>query len=202
VHPLGRFVACIGLAFAAIVASSDAAAADCKFDTDETDKFTKERTLGTRRNSLESFWGDASKDKQKDVYVSAWDWNGKQTLRVDLLLTSYVNRMPPKYELRSVIVIPKGSRLMVMMADGSVVTLLSVKAINSDAKATHTSTGVSVDAGAYIHYELNEELIAALTSQGATKIRVEAADMNYDIEVHEKSLDDISNAIQCLQESL
>ena len=200
-HPLGRFVACIGLAFAAIVASSDAAAADCKFDTDETDKFTKVRTLATRRESLESFWGDTVKDEQKDIYVSVWHRSGDHLLQLGIMFTSLVNRMPPPYELKNAIVIPKGSRLLVMMADGSIVTLLSKDAINKDAKATWTSIGATVNAGTTINYPLDDELMAALTHQGATKIRVEAADTQYDFKVHEKSLDDIGDAIRCIQEN-
>ncbi len=200
-HPVSRFVASIGLAFAAIVASSDAAAADCKFDTDETDKFTKVRTLATRRESLESFWGDASKDEQKDIYVSVWHRSGDHLLKLRIVFTSYVNRMPPPYELRNAIVIPKGSRLLVMMADGSIVTLLSKDSINKDARATWTSSGATVDAGATINYPLDDELMAALTHQGATKIRVAAADTHYDFKVHEKSLDDIGDAIRCIQEN-
>ncbi len=203
-HPLGRFVACIGLAFAAILASSDAAAADCKFDTDETDKFTKERTLGTRRESLEWLFGDygSSSDESKSSYISAWSDNGAKSLRVDITFSKFVNRVPPPYELKNTLVIPKGSRLLVMMTDGTIVTLLSAKRVNNDSRVTGSYDMPVVEVGARIRYPLNNELIAALTSQSATRLRVEAADTHYDYEIHEKSLDDIGTAIQCLEASL
>ena len=196
-HSVSRWLVLILL-----VTGNDAFSAGCKFDTDSTDKFTKERTLGTRRDSLESFWGDSSKDEQKDLYVSAWYNNGERALRVDILLTRYVNRMPPPYQLRNTLVIPKGSRLLVKMADDTIVTLLSANPISSDSRATRMSGSVSVDTGAIIYYPLNDELMAALTSQGAAKLRVEAADTHYDLKIDDKSLDDIGNAIRCLQAEL
>ena len=186
----------------AALAGGNVLAADCKFDTDETDKFTKVRTLVTRRNSLESFWGDTSKDKQKDIYVSAYYHDGDQALNLQIMFTRYVDRMPPSYELRNAIVIPKDSPLLVMMADGSIVTLSSVNPINASASAIPTAAGVSIDSGASIYYPLDDQLIAALSSQAATKIRVQAAETHYDFEIHEKSQDDIGNAIRCMQENL
>ena len=198
-YPIGRWLVA---SVVAALASGSVAAADCKFATDETDKFTKVRTLVTQRNSLESFWGDSSKDKQKDIYVSAYYHDGDQALNLQIAFTRYVDRMPPGYELRNAIVIPKDSPVLVMMADGSIVTLNSVNPVNATARATRTATRVSVDSGASLYYPLDDELITALTSQRAAKIRVQAAETHYDFEIHEKSQDDIGNAIRCLQEEL
>jgi hypothetical protein len=44
--------------------------------------------------------------------------------------------------------------------------------------------------------------IAALTRQGATNIRVEAADTQYDVAIHKKSFGDITKAIECIQAAL
>jgi hypothetical protein len=192
----------LAIAVVAALASGNVSAADCKFDTDETDKFTKVRTLATRRNSLESFWGDSSVDKQKNIYVSAYYHDGDLALNLQIMFTRYVDRMPPSYELRDAIVIPKDSPLLVMMADGSIVTLNSFYPINANATAMYTSTRVSVDSGASIFYPLDDQLIAALSSQAATKIRVQAAGTHYDFEIDEKSQYDIGNAIRCLQEKL
>ena len=201
-HPIVHWLAVALLATLATFANESVAATDCKIDTDETDKFTKVRTLVTRRNSLESFWGDSSKDKQKDIYVAAYYKDGNKALQIGLWFTNYVERTPPDYELRNTLVIHKGSRLLVMMADGSIVTLNSVNPINANSKATRTTGRVSVDVGATIYYPLDDDLITALTSQGATKIRVEASETHYDFEIHEKSLTDIGDAIKCLQASL
>jgi hypothetical protein len=201
-HSVIRWLAVTSLAASAAFTSGNVAAADCKIDTDETDKFTKVRTLITRRDSLESFWGDTSKDKQKDIYVAAYYKDGNKALQVGLWFTNYVERMPPDYELRNTLIIPKESRLLVMMADGGIVTLHSVNPIDANSTATRTSGRVSVDVGATIYYPLDDELITALTSQGATKVRVEAAESHYDFEIHEKSLTDVSDAIQCLQANL
>jgi len=199
VHPIVRWLVITAVA---ALASGSSWAADCKFDTDETDKFTKVRTLVTQRDSLESFWGDGSKRKQQDIYVSAYYHDGEQALNIQILFTNYVKRMPPEYELRNAIVIPGNSRLLLMMADGSIVTLNSANPVNANARATPTSSRVSVDSAASIYYPLDDERIAALSSQSASRIRVEAAETHYDFEIHVKSQDDIGNAIKCIQANI
>jgi hypothetical protein len=201
-HTVIRWLAVASIVASATFAGGGAIAADCKIGTDETDKFTKVRTLVTRLNSLESFWGDTSTNKQKDLHVAAYSKGGNKALQVRFYLTDYVDRRPPKYELRNTLVIPKESRLLIMMADGSIVTLHSENAINEDSRAINTAGSVSVEVGAYIHYPLDDDLITALTSQGATKVRIHAAETHYDFKIHEKSLTDIGDAIQCLQANL
>jgi len=197
-----RWLAVTALVASATFAGGSAMAADCKIDTDETDKFTKVRTVITRRNSLESFWGDSSKDRQRDIYVAAYYKDGHKALQIQLWFSNYVERMPPKYELKNALVIPKDSKLLIMMADGSIVTLHSINPVKSDARATRSSPRATVDFGATIYYPLTDELITALTSQGASKVRVHTVEEHYDFKIHEKSLTDIGDAINCLQASL
>jgi len=201
-HSVIRWLTVTALVASATFAGGSATAADCKIDTDETDKFTKVRTVITQRNSLESFWGDTRKDRQKDIHVAAYYKDGKKALQIQLWFTNYVERMPPKYELQNALVIPKESKLLIMMADGSIVTLRSINPVKSDARATWSSVSATVDFGATVYYPLDDELITALTGQTATKVRVHTAEKHYDFEVHEKSLTDIGDAINCLQANL
>ena len=116
--------------------------------------------------------------------------------------------MPPEYELLDAIVIPEGARLLVMMADETVVTLFSKNELRVNSKLLPPETGsnitskFAIDTLAYIHYALDAESISALTSQNATNLRVEAVDKNYDIEIHKKSFGDLRKAIECIQGAL
>ena len=195
---------------ALLLASGAAHAAKCKFGEDSTDKFTKVRTLQTRWDPLESFFNDLGKTSGTTLtsYVSAWHKADNTNLVIRIGLSSYSKRRPPEYELLDTIVIPEGARLMVMMADESVLVLFSKNEVRINSKAIPPETGTNItskfviDTEAVIHYALDAESIAALTSQNATNLRVEAVDKNYDIEIHKKSFGDLKKAIECMQGAL
>jgi len=195
---------------ALLITNGTAHAAKCKFQTDSTDKFTKVRTLQTRWDPLESFFNDLGKTSGTTLtsYASAWHESGSTRLGIRIGLSSYSKRRPPDYELMDTVVIPEGARLMVMMADETVVTLFAKEEMRFNSKLLPPNTGSNVtdkfaiDTYAYIYYPLDAELIAALTSQKATNLRVEAVDKNYDIEIHKKSFGDLKKAIECLQGAL
>jgi len=195
---------------ALLTANGTALAAKCKFQTDSTDKFTKVRTLQTRWDPLESFFNDFGKTSGTLLtsYVSAWHESGNSRLGVRIGLSSYSKRRPPDYELMDTVVIPEGARLLAMMADETVVTLFAKKEMRFNSKLVPPGTGsndtdeFAIDTYAYLYYPLDAETIAALTRQNATNLRVEAADKNYDIEIHKKSYGDLKKAIECIQRAL
>jgi len=195
---------------ALLLANGTAHAAKCKFQTDSTDKFTKVRTLQTRWDPLESFFNDLGKTSGTTLtsYVSTWHKAGNTNLVIRIDLSRYSKRRPPDYELQDAIVIPEGARLMVMMADESVLVLYLKNEIRINSSAIPPETGTNItekyviDTTAYIHYPLDTETMTALTSQNATNLRVEAVDKNYDIEIHKKSFGDLKKAIECLQGAL
>jgi len=195
---------------ALLLANGTAYAAKCKFQTDSTDKFTKVRTLQTRWDPLESFFNDLGKTSGTTLtsYVSTWHKAGNTNLVLRIGLSSYSKRMPPEYELLDAIVIPEGARLLVMMADESVLVLFTKNEMRVNSKAIPPETGTNItskftiDTEAVIHYALDAESISALTRQDATNLRVEAAETNYDIEIHKKSFGDLKKAIECLQGAL
>ena len=199
------------LVAASILFPSGAAnAAKCKFQEDSTDKFTKVRTLQTRWDPLESFFNDIGKTSGTTLtsYVSAWHESGSTRLAIRVGLSSYSKRRPPDYELIDAVVIPEGARLMVMMADKTVVTLFAKEEMRFNSKLILPNTGSNVtseyaiDTYAFLNYPLDADTMANLTSQGATNLRVEAVDKNYDIEIHKKSFGDLKKAIECIQGAL
>jgi hypothetical protein len=193
-----------------LFASGSAHAAKCKFSEDSVDKFTKVRTLSTRWDPLESFFGGLGKSPKTSLtsYVSARYAADSIYLAVRIGLSSYSKSRPPKYELQDAIVVPEGARLLAMMADESVVVLFSAHEVKVNSTAIPPETGsnitseFAIDTEAVIRYVLDADTMKALTSQGATNLRVEAADTKYDIKVHKKSFGDLKKAIECIQEAL
>lgn len=194
----------------ALFTSSAVHAAKCRFQHDSVDKFTKVRTLWTRWDPMESFFGDLG-DTSMDTpagFVSAWYETDEISLRVKIELKGFSDLEPPFYELEDRIVVPEGARLLVMMADETIVTLYSAREERVNSAVTPPETGMNItssfeiEAEADIRYALDSEAIAALTRQGATNIRVEAADTQYDVAIHKKSFGDITKAIECIQAAL
>jgi hypothetical protein len=193
-----------------LFASSAVHAASCKFQHDSVDKFTKVRTLWTRWDPMESFFGDLG-DRSMDTaagFASAWYEADEISLRIKIELTGLSDLEPPSYELEDTIVVPEGARLLIMMADETIVTLFSAEEVRVNSAVTPPETGMNItssfeiEAEADIRYALDGEAIAALTRQGATNIRVEAADTQYDVAIHKKSFGDITKAIECIQAAL
>jgi len=194
----------------ALFTTSAVHAAKCRFQHDSTDKFTKVRTIWTRWDPMESFFGDLG-DRSMDTpagFVSAWYEAGEISLRIKIELKGLSDLAPPTYELEDTIVVPEGARLLVMMADETIVTLYSASEERVNSGVTPPETGMNItssfeiEAEADIRYALDDEAIAALSSQAATNIRVEAADTQYDVTIHKKSFGDIKNAIECIQAAL
>lgn len=191
-----------------LIAGSGAHAAKCKFRQDSVDKFTKVRTLLTKWDQLDSLFGGLSK-RPNNVYagyVSAGLKSDEIILLVNFQLVSESRLAPAKYLLKDTIVAPEGSRLLVMMADESIVELLSDQTVRVNAELSWPGTGgnasdkFSMKSDATISYTLDADTLAALSSQDATTVRVETADPYYDIRIHKKSFGDIRKAIACIQQ--
>ncbi len=196
------------IATSMLLAGGGADAAKCKYREDSVDKFTKVRTLWTKWNQLDSLFGGLSK-RPNNVYagyVSAGLNSDEIILQVKFQLVSESRLAPAKFLLKDTVVAPKGSRLLVMMADESIVKLYSDREVRVNAELFPPGTGgntgnkFSTKSNATISYTLDADTIAALSRQDATKVRVETADPYYDIRIHKKSFGDIKKAIFCIQQ--
>jgi len=190
-----------------MLASTGAGAADCKYETDSTDKFTKVRTLRTNWDSMMSWTTGLGLEDYSDTYVSALlKGKGESTntyLGVRISAYKYSKYRPRDYELENLIVVPDGARLLVMMDDESIVELQASR--GEIARSSYEGPGG--DGGGYliktviaVGYTLDQSTADLLTAQNATHIRVETADANHDVEIHKKSLGDIRQAVKCIQD--
>lgn len=195
----------VSFAVTALLASPGAGAADCKYQTDSTDKFTKIRTLRTNWDSLMSWTTGFGSEDYSDTYVSALS-KGKgesinRYLSVKISAYKYSKYRPRDYELENLIVVQEDARLLVMMEEQTIVELQASR--GETARSSYQAPGS--DGGEYsittviaIGYTLDESTANLLMAQNATHIRVETAEGNHNVEIHKKSLGDIKKAVKCI----
>jgi hypothetical protein len=186
------------LAVLALVGGQEAAAAGCKYQEDVTDKFTKVVTRWTKWNELMNGWTRNFREYSPIISVHSFDGDVHLLLKIEYFLQK--SKAPADIETENVIYVLEAAPLLIMMADESVTELRSVSEARTDAHV-----GQREDQGMYfttaaavIKYALDEETIKALSSQPAMKLRLTMANKDLDFDVHEKSIDDLRSAIQCV----
>ena len=175
----------------------------CKYAANEVDPFTGTKTLQTKWDQLTSTW--MADSREIDGWISVRAVDGEATLWVKLDYTIRTTREPPYGSLREAIVIQQGAPLLILMADDSIIELPAINEVRKDAysvppwEQSGDTDKFVVRAVASIEYALSAEAIAALKAQHATDIRITAANRNYDVEIHKKSLTDFHNAFACTE---
>jgi len=197
-----NFVITPFLLAAVLLGSATADAAKCKFAKDETDPFTEVKTQQTKWDQLTSTW--MADSREIDGWISVIAVDDYVALWVKLDYTVKPRSEPSKDSLKSVINIPEGANLLILMPDDTIIELPAVREVKADAYAlapwdhpmdVNTWT---VRAAANIKYAMPAEAIAALKAQDPTDIRISAANRDFDIEIHKKSRTDFKNAFACM----
>jgi hypothetical protein len=183
--------------------STGANAEKCNYAANEVDPFTGIKTLQTKWDQLTSTW--MADSREIDGWISVRAVDGKAALWVKLDYSIKTTKEPAYGSLRDAIVIQEGAPLLILMADDSIIELTATHEVRKDAysvapweQSANTDKFV-VRAVASIEYALPAEAITALKAQHATDIRITAANRNYDVEIHKKSLTDFHNAFACTE---
>lgn len=191
------------LAIVTPVGAQNAAAADCKYQENVTDKFTKVVTQWTKWNELMNGWTRNFRDYSPIISVHSVDGNVQLLLKIEYFIQE--SKEPAGIEIEDVIYVLEGAPLLIMMADKSVTELLSMSEVRTDAyvvppeeQHSHDSNMYYTKAVAVIKYALDDETMKALSSQPAKKLRLTMANKNLDFDVHKKSVDDIRSALKCV----
>ena len=178
-------------------------AAKCKYAQDEVDPFTGVKTLQTKWDQLTSTW--MADMREIDGWISVLAVGDQVTLWVKLDYSIKTPKEPAFGSLRDAIAIQKGAPLLILMADDSIIELPAINEVRKDAysvppwEQSGDTDKFVVRAVASIEYALSAEAIAALKAQHATDIRITAANRNYDVEIHKKSLTNFHNAFACTE---
>jgi len=191
------------LAIVTHVGAQNAAAADCKYQENVTDKFTKVVTQWTKWNELMNGWTRNFRDYSPIISVHSVDGNVQLLLKIEYFIQE--SKEPAGIEIEDVIYVLESAPLLIMMADKSVTELLSTSEVRTDAyvippeeQHSHDSNMYYTKAVAVIKYALDDETMKALSSQPAIKLRLTMANKDLDFDVHKKSVDDIRSALKCV----
>jgi len=191
------------LATLVLAGAQNAAAADCKYQENVTDKFTKVVTRWTKWNELMNGWTRNFRDYSPIVSLHSFDGNVQLLLKIEYFIQK--SKEPTSIEIEDVIYVLESAPLLIMMADKSVTELLSMSEVRTDAyvippeeQHSHDSNMYYTKAVAVIKYALDGETMKALSSQPAIKLRLTMANKDLDFDVHKKSVDDIRSALKCV----
>ena len=190
------------LIIAVLLLGQTANAAGCKYQENETDKFTKVTTRWTKWNALTSTWHFSSTHHVPYVSVYAVNDDTHLLLKIETFIQK---KHPPNANyLDEYLVVSEGAPLLLMMKDG---TILELPALNNVRAATHTAvdpasgddsvTMYRTTGTAVIKYPLDDATKKALAGQSVSTIRVTTDNSEFDFEIHKKSVNDFAAAIKC-----
>lgn len=175
---------------------SQSHAADCSYEVDSVDKFTKVQTRQTWWDSLGRLNQEIFGDTQG--YVAGMTIDDERFLGFKLTFEWSRKREPTPYELNTAIVVPPGSPLFVLLQDESVVELIAGSDAQVRSDYVYESGKYRVETTAIMRYLLNDESADALLAQKATDIRLVYQGGQYDMEIGDKSKGDIRQAVRCI----
>ena len=184
------------LAAASLCFVSQSRAADCSFEVDSVDKFTKVQTRQTWWDSLGRLNQEMFGDTQG--YVAGLAIDEERFLSFKLTFKWSKKKEPTPYELHTAIVVPAGSPLLVLLEDESVIELLAGSSAEVRSDYGYESGKYRVETTAIVHYVLTDEAADALVAQKATDVRLVYQGGQYDMEIGKKSKGDIRQAVRCV----
>ena len=183
--------------------SQVADAADCKYQTNEHDLFTKVLTQHTKWNALTSSWMATFRKYGASISVIAIDGDARLLLKMQYY--DDTETAPSEFEMEDVFFVPEGAPLLIAMEDKSVVKLPAISEVRQNAYsiAPEDQDGDvkrwAIRATVIIEYALSESAIEALASQPATKFRITMADdESAEVDIHKKSFSDFKTAAECI----
>ena len=184
------------LAAASLCFVGQSHAADCSFEIDSVDKFTKVQTRQTWWDSLGRLNQEMFGDTQG--YVAGLAVDDERFLGFKLTFEWSKKKEPTPYELDTAIVVPAGSPLLVLLEDESVVELLAGSNAEVRSEYGYESGKYRVETTAIVRYVLTDEAAGALVAQKATDVRLVYRGGQYDMEIGKKSKGDIRQAVRCV----
>ncbi|MBI2722926.1 MAG: hypothetical protein HYX39_12195 [Bacteroidetes bacterium] len=151
--------------------------ADCKYQTDETDKFTKKKILWTKWDNFTKFLGPSA------------------------LVCGIAEGDKKYHDLNNSLVVPSGSKIMILLGDQSTVELKTGQETKGSSSYEAPGSGNNntdkyfVSTTTTIKYILDDSAIKTLITKNPTSVRVETANGNYDYEFGKKDFEDAINCI-------
>ena len=188
-----------------MLAGSPAYAAKCFFQVDTVDVVTGEPIRWTEWKPLRT-WANQAKTYAQFAVVAEGDrrFLGVSVgIKPDLM----IDERPSKDYLDNLIVAPEGSRLLMMLADESVLELTTSQDYSGEARFWHPQTvnnkakQYRVSAMIELKYELDAAALTSLRAQGVTDVRVSTASGDYDFSSGKKPSARIQEMLACIDDA-
>lgn len=184
-----------------LFASQSTDAAGCKYQHNETDKFTKVVTRWTEWNPIAPTWGFSRVRHTPYISIHSVDDEVVLLLKIDLLRQE--KQAPDMDELENFLVVSEGAPLFITLADGTLLELPALEDVRAWTNTTwpgendpESNLYVTTGSGT-LKYPLDAADLEALAGQPASKVSVTTDNGSFDIEVHKKSVNDFMTATNC-----
>jgi hypothetical protein len=174
---------------------------ECQYDKNEVDKFTNKKVIWTKWEHLSPL---ITRDYAPDVRCTVED-TVKQLL---FYINGYwlSNDKPTQAGIDNYLIVPQGSKTILLMEDGKTVELIAEQEFHSTGDyMLPRSNGNATDQFRInyhlaLMYKLNDNVIKTLGGQGATGIRIYYKSENYhDYTIGKKKYATIQTLMKCIQ---
>lgn len=203
------------LAFLLLLVPQLAAAAnelECKYQEIEVDPFTKKPPYAATEKVRLTNWlmGVINRDKghNSEFQASAVRERDQDFIALKVRLRRKSGREPSGDDIRNGLIIAREAPLLILMADRSVVKLLSDADVTADTRYEIEDGAYVIDTSTTIRYRLDASSAEQLTKQDAVRMRFNASGRlgfvneggNVDFTITDKARERFKQAIVCLQE--
>ena len=171
---------------------------ECKYSRNEIDKFTKVKILVTKLQRITKFFDAAA-------FVYGVAEGEKKSLGVQIVTKKYLASRPSQADLDEAVIVPKGSKIIILFEDESTFQLVTDTAYNgssifdSPRSGGNSNNAYEVITTTSIQYPVNENSIKTLTSKAAKSIRVAIGNSNYDYNFGKKETGAVQEILTCIE---
>ncbi len=171
---------------------------DCKYSRNEVDKFTKVKILVTKPQRFTKFFDAAA-------YVYGVAEGDKKSLGVQIVTKKYIANKPSQADLDEAVVVPKGSKLIILLEDENTSELTTDTTYNgssifdSPKSGGNGSNGYMIITTTAIKYPVNETSLKVLTSKAVKSVRVAIGSANYDYDFAKKETGAVQDLLKCIE---
>ncbi len=188
-----RWIISLSLAVSLSLMAAPALAAKCKYNADTVNHRTGEKVLWTQWNTFRM--------RLDPVMHAATIEGDKKYLSLRLMLNrGERTELPTIEELDNELVFAEGAKLLLLMADESVIELHAAQKVLADTDVNMIShSKYSIKSEVIVKYELDAETIAALSGQKLKVLRMTANDAEYTYEFGKKGSDKVKKNLACIK---
>lgn len=159
--------------------TSGAYAADCEFNRDEVNPATNERYVQTKRVMLTDrgvgFVSRVMKGHASEILASAVGKGSENYVLLQIRLQRTYAEMLNEDDLRDALTVPEGAKMMILMADDSIVSLHASQTAMAKTETGFDSDGnLTVGVRTAIFYGLDDSTAKVLAGQDAMVVRIAA----------------------------